>query len=226
MNMIISFFRSAVLFLLIFFCLDAKGQDFTPIHEPEIDLNWNLGNRWSMNAGFGTRHLIDEEYDARQVEISQNTSYEVGFYSKVSFGITYRWRNTFNANRQDETLLIGQYAYSKKFNRLKIAHRFQSQVRLRENLTINRNRYRFSVELPLSGRKVDLKEFFLVGSTEALWSIAEKIKPEVGQRFSAELGYKLADNLQAMMGTQVRFDNYNQGVSRSIFFNTGLVISL
>lgn len=226
MNMTTSSFRSPFFFLLIFLCFDAKGQSFTSVHEPEIDLNWNLGSRWSINAGFGTRHLIEEEHDARQVEISQNTSYEVGFYSKVSFGITYRWRNTFNANRQDETLLIGQYAYSKKFNRLKIAHRFQGQVRLRENLSITRSRYRFSLELPLSGRKVDLNEFFLVGSTEALWSIAEKIKPEIGQRFSAELGYKLADNLQAMMGTQVRFDNYNLGVSRSVFFNTGLVISL
>jgi hypothetical protein len=226
MNLIISFFRLVIFIFLLGLCLPTYGQTFTPIQEPEIDVNWRLGDRWTMNAGFATRHRLDEEYAFRQVEISHNTSYEIGFYSKLSLGFINRWRNTFNNDRKDETIIIGQYAHAKKYNRIKLAHRFQSQVRLRKNLTINRNRYRISAELPLSGRKVDLKEFFIVGSTEALWSLSEKRRPEIGQRFSFDLGYKISNAVQAIIGSQFRFDNYNIGVTRDLLINSGIVIKI
>ena len=226
MNLIISFFRLFTFVLLLGLCFPAYGQTFTPIQEPEIDVNWDIGGRWSMNAGFATRHRLDEDYAFRQVEISHNTSYEVGFYSKISLGFINRWRNTFNQDRKDETIIIGQYAHAKKYNRIKLAHRFQAQVRLRKNLTINRNRYRISLELPLTGRKVDLKEFFIVGSTEALWSLSEKRRPEIGQRFSVDLGYKISSAVQAIIGSQFRFDNYNIGVTRNLLINSGIVIKI
>lgn len=223
--MIISFSRLISLMLIII-SSSAFSQSTLLVYEPEVDLNWKLGKAWSINTGFGNRHLIEDDFSFRQVEVSQNTSYQIGFYSKVSLGTTYRWRNNFDQNRKNEVLLTGQYAYSKKLNILKIAHRFQSQVRFREALTINRNRYRLSVEWPLSGRVVDPNEFFLISSTETLWSLSKKIKPELGQRFSIDIGYLLSKKIQAILGTQLRLDNYNLGVSRSIFFNSGIVISL
>ena len=226
MNLITSFFKLLVFVFLLSLCLPIYGQTFTPIQEPEVDVNWRLGNRWAMNASFATSHQLDENYAFRQVEISHNTSYEIGFYSKLSLGFINRWRNTFNNDRKDETIIVGQYAHAKKYNRIKLAHRFQSQVRLRESLTINRNRYRISAELPLTGRRVDLKEFFVIGSTEALWSLSEKRRPEISQRFSVDLGYKISSAVQAIIGSQFRFDNYNIGVSRTLLINSGIVISI
>jgi hypothetical protein len=225
MRMIISFSR---LLFLIFTGISyiATSQSSTLIYESEADLNWKLGKGWSINTGTGSRHLIEDDLNFRQLEVSQNTSYQVGFYAKISLGTTYRWRNNFNQSRKDEVLLTGQYAYSKKLTKLKVAHRFQSQLRLRSELSINRNRYRFSLEWPLSGRVINTKELFLIGSTEALWSISKKIKPELGQRFSIEIGYQMSKTIQLITGTQLRFDNYNLGVSQSIFFNSGIVMSL
>jgi len=226
MNLIISFFKFIIYIFFLVLCFPIHGQTFKSIHEPEIDVNWSLGSRWSMNAGFASRHRLDDDYAFRQVEISHNTSYEVGFYSKISLGFINRWRNTFNQDRKDETIIIGQYAYAKKYNRIKLAHRFQLQVRLRKNLTINRNRYRISLELPLTGKKVDIKEFFLVSSTEALWSLSEKSRPEFSQRFSLEIGYKMSKTIQLIIGSQLRVDDYNNNVSRKLFINSGFVFNI
>jgi hypothetical protein len=230
---ILSFNKITPGFLLAFVLLNfqtLKAQEnFSMLVDPEFSLNIDTPSRWSYNFGLTNRDIIYENeaynFDAQHIELSHFTSYEIAFYSKVSLGIKYRFKEIFHKDQQDEVRIIQQFGNSRKFNLLKIAHRARFEQRFRENTTF-RTRYRFSVELPLSGQRVDQSEFFIVGNTEALWSLGNKERPSLEQRFSIALGNDIWTNIKASLGLQYRYDDYTGNPGSELFITSEINLSL
>ena len=215
------------IFMLIGY--SARSQHFELMAEPDITLNYDPDNRWSYNFEIANRNLAAVDDDGstgvQHVEISHFTSYEVGFYSKLSLGIRYRFREMFDESRHDEVRITEQFGLSKNYNRVKVAHRWRFEQRLRGNTTF-RTRYRFSVQFPLNGDRVDASEFFMVGDTEALWSLGKYEKPDLEHRFGLALGNKIFQNTNADVGLEYRLGNYLLQSEHSLFITAGLTIDL
>ena len=223
---------SSRLFLLLVFILVAatsQSQNFAIQAEPDIAINIDRPNRWSFNFGITNRDLLyfnnTSQFRVNFVEISHFTSYEVGFYGKLSLGLRYRFNELFEDSREDEIRITQQYSRSRKYNALKVAHRFRFEQRFRE-LTIYRGRYQFSVEYPLNGERIDQNEYFLVISAEALLSMAKEEKPELGQRFDISLGKDIGNGNKADLGLQYRLEEYNLNSFHGLFLTGGLTISI
>ena len=223
---------SSRLFLLLVFILVAatsQSQNFAIQAEPDIAINIDRPNRWSFNFGITNRDLLyfnnTSQFRVNFVEISHFTSYEVGFYGKLSLGLRYRFNELFEDSREDEIRITQQYSRSRKYNALKVAHRFRFEQRFRE-LTIYRGRYQFSVEYPLNGERIDQNEYFLVISAEALLSMAKEKKPELGQRFDISLGKDIGNGNKADLGLQYRLEEYNLNSFHGLFLTGGLTISI
>lgn len=221
---------SSRLFLLLVFILVAatsQSQNFAIQAEPDIAINIDRPNRWSFNFGITNRDLLyfnnTSQFRVNFVEISHFTSYEVGFYGKLSLGLRYRFNELFEDSREDEIRITQQYSRSRKYNALKVAHRFRFEQRFRE-LTIYRGRYQFSVEYPLNGERIDQNEYFLVISAEALLSMAKEEKPELGQRFDISLGKDIGNGNKADLGLQYRLEEYNLNSFHGLFLTGGLTI--
>ena len=223
---------SSRLFLLLVFILvvaTSQSQNFAIQAEPDIAINIDRPNRWSFNFGITNRDLLyfnnTSQFRVNCVEISHFTSYEVGFYGKLSLGLRYRFNELFEDSREDEIRITQQYSRSRKYNALKVAHRFRFEQRFRE-LTIYRGRYQFSVEYPLNGERIDQNEYFLVISAEALLSMAKEEKPELGQRFDISLGKDIGNGNKADLGLQYRLEKYNLNSFHGLFLTGGLTISI
>lgn len=230
-RMITSSSKNLILFtFLAFMAFSASAQEkFSSYLEPEISVNWNRPNRWSFNFAFGNRDILYDEqetqFTVQHVELTHFTSYEVGFYGKVSLGLRYRFREMFDDFNHDEVRIIQQYSRERSYNRVALAHRFRVEERFRDQTTF-RNRYRFSVEFPLNGDRVDKNEFFLVTETEALWSLGKYENPSFEQRFGASLGRAISKDLKLELGTEYRLDDYTNDTSGELFISTQLSISI
>lgn len=229
--MTILYFKKNSWFLLFFFLLyfAASSQNFQGFLQPEIDLGWDPGGRWSYHFAVGNRNLIAErdeyKFDVDNMELTQFTAYEVGFYGKLAVGIRYRFRELFDNDKEDELRIMQQYSHKRNYNRLVVAYRFRLEERFRESTTF-RNRYRLSGEFPLNGDRVDRKEFFLVAETEALWSLGKYEAPSMEQRVGVNLGKRIFEDLTGEIGLEYRIKNYTQDSSTEIFLSTKLNISI
>lgn len=222
---------SRLLLILIFLLLGAtsQSQNFAISAEPDISLNIDRPNRWSFNFGITNRDLLyfdgTSQFNVNFIELSHFTSYEVGFYGKLSLGLRYRFNELFEDTVEDEIRITQQYSRSRKYNALKVAHRFRFEQRFRE-LTVYRGRYQFSVEFPLDGERIDQNEYFLVMSTEALLSLAKEEKPELGHRFDISLGKDIGNGNKVDLGLQYRLEDYNLKPFHSLFLIGGFTISI
>ena len=220
-------------FLLILLFLisgvSSAQSDLSIYAEPEFSLNLDQPNRWSFNFELGNRNLVLENekgiFEARHLELSHFTSYEIGFYSKLSLGLRYRFRELFDDSQQDEVRITQQYGRSRKYDLLKLAHRVRFEQRLREETSF-RSRYEFSLEFPLNGTRIDRYEFFMVLNTEALWSIGKAQKPSFEQRIGFAIGNEIFQNTKADLGLEYRLDDYTNETASEIFITTGVTISI
>ncbi|APU67864.1 DUF2490 domain-containing protein [Christiangramia flava] len=215
---------------LVFISFPMRAQDaFSAFLEPEISINWNRPNRWSFNFAFGNRDILHErqetQFSVQHLELTHFTSYEVGFYGKLSLGLRYRFREMFDNANHNEVRIIQQYARERSFNRVAVAHRFRLEERFRDRTTF-RNRYRFSVEFPLNGDRVNRNEFFLVTETEALWSLGKQEKPSLEQRFGVSLGRAISKDAKLELGTEYRLNDYMKETAGELFISTQLSISI
>lgn len=228
--MTISYSKLLLLFSIFILSLNLKAQEnFNILLNPDIAINIKPQSRWSYNFSIANRDEIykDENWNftAKHLQLSHFTSYEVGFYSKISLGIRYRFREIFNKKNHDEFRIVTQFAHSRKYNTLKTAHRARFEQRIR-NTTIYRWRYRFSLEFPLNGLQVDKKEFFIVTSTELLYSVGAKISPIPENRLSVSLGRDLGNSTNINIGLQYRYGNYFSNSFTDLFFMSGLAVSI
>jgi len=225
--------RIGIGIFLIFILLGAQNlkaqENFSMLIDPDFSVNIDTQSRWSYNFNISNRDLIYDDgaydFEAQHLQLSHFTSYEVGFYSKLSLGVRYRFKEMFEKDDQDEVRIVQQFGHSRKFNLLKIAHRARFEQRLRE-ITTYRTRYRFSVELPLSGQRVDPSEFFIIANTEALFSVGKEEQPKLEQRFSIALGNDIWEKTKATLGLQYRYEDYTGNPGSELFITSEIILSL
>ncbi len=223
-------FRILLLFIVLV-PLGLYSQENTSLlWEQTMDFNYKLNYRWSFNFGAGFRGELSDDISEESVElqpkhfqVSHNSTYNVGFFGKIGAGIMYRWNSIEDIRNDDEVRLTQQYSHARRYNALRIVHRLKTDQRILDNSTTHRFRYRISIDFPLSGLRVDPREFYVVLSTESLLNSAKQIRPEWDQRITLRLGLQIFKGTRLQLDAEYRWENYTGSTDRRIFIKTGWV---
>jgi hypothetical protein len=221
--------RYILLVLLGFSSLCFSQDDFETLGESGFAIDHNVSDSYSFNFLARSRYYlykgIDVTFENRQVDIIHFSTLKLNYNKSVSLGVLYRFRNVFDDN-SDELRLVQQFNYTKQNLALRIGHRFSFEQRLLENLTIFRSRYRFGLDTPLNGEKLDVGESYLVVSMEALLSQSRKTKPEIDHRTTAHVGWLVTEDLKIQVGFEYRFEAFNIETEQKLFLLTGAVLKI
>lgn len=209
--------------LLLLCCVASlQAQErFTGYWEPKFSLNYKVGGLYSHNFFLNNRnYLVDGgngQFKVRQFELGHFSNLKVKDNQSLALGLQYRLRNPFDGG-DNQFRITQQYNITHTPFTLRLGHRLRAEQHIHKAMTLHRFRYRFAVDFPLRGQKVDLGEPYLVGSLEQLLSLAPGASPQYDLRCVGQIGWNLDHGLQLQMGLEYRLEEYTSGISQNILF--------
>lgn len=205
-----------ILVLIIYFIVaNATAQEnqtfFTGIF-PEISLTKKISDVNKLNFKIENQKIL---FDNRDQENPQFTHYRTDlmmFFDhsvrpgvSIALGIFHRFQENENANR-----IIQQFAVLQRMRNLRINHRIRTDQTFTRNDDLElRLRYRISAEIPLQGKIVDPKEFYLVISEELIFS-NKGGDFEIENRVALALGKLYNSREKLEWGVDYRTDGFIQ----------------
>ena len=164
--------RFPLLCIGLFFLSPSTAQDnFTGFWEPEIALNYKVVSDYSHNYSIRQRNYFYDDnnlqLNTRQLDISHFSKLRVRDNQSLSLGILYRFRDNFQPDRENELRLIQRHNLFNKPTTIRFGHRFRAAQRTNASQTTHRFRYRFALNVPLSGENLEIGELCLISSLEA-----------------------------------------------------------
>jgi hypothetical protein len=185
----------------------------------------------SYSIGFAsrTRYYLYQNSETniknRQLDFIHFSTLKLDYNHSLSFGVLYRFREAFD-DGNDELRLIQQFNYNTKTLGVRFGHRFRFEQRILDDLTILRSRYRFALDFPLNGEKLDIGESYLVTTMEALLSQSKSIKPEIDHRTTAQIGWLISEKLKLQVGLEYRFEAFNINTEELLFILTSASLKI
>ena len=207
------------------------SQDsFTGYWQPGVSINYKVAPGYQHNFSVTNRSYIyqneDWELSARQLDLAHFSNWKFLDNQSLGLGLQYRFRKWFEADRGNELRLTQQYNITFRPRATRFGHRARTEQRIFNNGTIHRFRYRFAVDRPLSGEKLDIGEPYLVGTSETLLSVGAGIVPEYDLRFGLNMGWLLSDRGKIQAGLEYRIEDFTGFGNDILFVNTTLVLTL
>jgi hypothetical protein len=179
---------------------------------PSINYNHKINNIWEVNFKFESRHFVfdnrtlqrsDFKYKYSLSDVSALAGRRIGLNSKVVLGFLTRIEPDAVSYRT-----IQQFIFQGKIENFRVAHRIAADQTFSATESAEfRLRYRLSAEIPLSGLKVDFKEFYFKFNTEALNSV-QNSKYDLELRAVPNIGYVINEQHKIELGLDNRFDSF------------------
>lgn len=215
-------------FLFVFFSSHAQ-DNFTGYWQPAIALNYKVTGAYSHNFSIQNRNFIYDDsavqLRVRQFDFSHFSNYKIQDNQSIALGVLYRSRSVFDSG-SNELRLTQQYNFQSRPYIVRYGHRLRSEQRITNSKTVHRFRYRFSMDFPLKGEKLDIGEPYFVGNLESLLSVAKMDQPQYDTRFTLNFGWQLTAKTKFQIGSEYRLEDFNQDLEQVLFFLTTLNISL
>ncbi|GMN09809.1 hypothetical protein MTsPCn9_18520 [Croceitalea sp. MTPC9] len=223
-------FQRASFCMLFLISLSSVAQEnFTAYWQPSIAVNYDVTSRYSNNFSIQNRNYIYDnettEFSIRQIDVSHYSNLRIRDNQSVAFGILYRFRENFDGGN-NELRLTQQYNLQYKPYVVRYGHRLRSEQRVTSSKTTHRFRYRFSLDFPLQGEKLDIGEPYFVGNFENLLSATKEQEPQYDVRLTLNFGWKLSEKTKLQVGSEYRLEDYSQDLEQVLFFLSTLNISL
>jgi len=222
--------RSLIIIILFLFCLQIVAQEnFEGLGETGFSINYKVSDNYKTNFSIRSRYFLykDEtlKFENRQVDFTHFSTLSLDYNNSLSFGIQYRVREAIDGG-SNELRLTQQFNYTKNRRALRFGHRFRFEQRLLSDLTILRSRYRFALDFPLNGDKLNIGETYMILSTEALISHSNKTKPELDQRTTGNIGYVISKKSKVQLGIEYRFEAFNINTEHRFFILTSFILKV
>ncbi|MCR9227463.1 MAG: DUF2490 domain-containing protein [Flavobacteriaceae bacterium] len=209
-----------ILFFIFFITIRAQ-ENLTGYWQPQVAASYKITGTYSHNFSVANRNYIfdDEEIllRVRQVDIAHFSTLKTRDNQSIALGIQYRFRKNFEDNG-NELRLTQQYNITHKPFAVRFGHRVRSEQRITHSSTIHRFRYRFAMDFPLIGEKLDPGEPYFVGSFENLLSVAKQNSPQYDTRFSGQVGWQLDGGIKFQVGMEYRIEDYTASIPQHIVF--------
>lgn len=225
-----SYTKFLVTILCLVFCFQIKAQEnFTGLGETAFSLNHMVSDNYKTNFALRSRYFLYKDknldFENRQLDFVHFSTLNLDYNHSISFGIQYRIRESIDGG-SNELRLTQQFNYTKKNEALRFGHRFRLEQRILSDLTILRSRYRFALDFPLNGVKLDVGEAYLILSMEALLSQGETIKPELDHRTTGNIGWAISKKSKIQVGLEYRFEAFNNKTEHLLFFLSSLILKV
>ncbi|NCO62838.1 MAG: DUF2490 domain-containing protein [Flavobacteriales bacterium] len=182
-----------------------------------------------MNFALKSRYYLYQDaafrLEQRQLDVVHFSTFKLNYKYNISFGLQYRNRDVFS-DSSNEFRTTQQFNYLKQPFGARFGHRFRTEQRFLDAETIFRQRYRFAVDFPLNGEKLDIGEAYYVCSVEALLSLSNINAPELDQRTTAQIGWQLTENLKLQTGLEYRLEALNINTQNKLFILTSAVLKI
>src|SRR6056297_981006 len=202
--------------LLSFFALflllqTVSGQEnFTAYFQPQIAVNYKVAGLYYQNFSVLSRNYIYDREEllvkGRQLDITHFSNLKIRDNQSIALGIKYRFRNNFE-DKENELRFTQQYNITHKPHIVRFGHRVRAQQRITNSLTTHRFRYRFAMDFPLIGEKLDPGEPYFIGAFENLLSVANSDGPQYDTRLSGQVGWDLNGGIKLQAG-KYRMEDY------------------
>ena len=164
-------------------------------------------------------------YKQNQMHFIHFSTFNFNYSHSISLGIDYRNQDFFGIGA-NEIRITEQFNYIKQKLGVRYGHRFRAEQRLFETQTIYRQRYRFAVDFPVNGEKLDLGEAYLIFSTESLWSFTKNVKPFYEQRLTSQIGWQVLESLKLQIGLDYRLEAFNISSIHNLFILTSGILKI
>ncbi|MBC2843576.1 DUF2490 domain-containing protein [Winogradskyella flava] len=227
-----STFYTKILLVSLFYFLGwslFSQNDFESLGETEIALNHQLSSDYKFNFSVRSRYYLYQDdtfnFENRQLDVVHFSTLNLDYNHSLSLGVQYRVRESIDGG-SNELRLTQQFNYIKKNLALRFGHRIRFEQRILEDFTILRSRYRFAMDFPLNGEKLDIGESYLVASMEALLSASKNMKPELDHRTTAQLGWLFSEKLKFQLGLEYRFEAFNIETEEKLFLLTSFILKV
>lgn len=221
--------RFIILLLLVLSQNLNSQDDFEGFGESAFSVNHYVNSDYKVNFSLRSRYYLYQEdnfnFENRQLDFVHFSTYSLDFNHKVSLGIQYRFRESIDGE-SDELRLTQQFNFTKINEALRFGHRIRFEQRFFENETVFRSRYRFALDFPLNGEKLDIGESYLLTGMEALFSFRKGLKSNIDHRTMAQLGWLLSKNLKFQLGLEYRFDAINKNTEEKLFLLSSLILKV
>jgi len=227
------FIRKLLFFILLTVIgfLNLHSQDKTIAYwEPEVSFNYKVAPLLKQNFSLANRNYLyndnKTQLTVRQIEIAHFSALTIHPNTSVGLGVQYRFREAFEDDKENELRITEQFNLTKSDGSLRFGNRFRLEQRIQPSNLVHRIRYRFAVDLPLKGLKMDIGEPYLVATTESLLSLGKSEKPMYDQRITSQIGWSINNHLKAQLGVQFRMENYTENTEHVFLFLNSIVFSL
>ncbi|MEM9680647.1 MAG: DUF2490 domain-containing protein [Bacteroidota bacterium] len=211
----ISFF----ILLALGYCVMAQSN-FESLNESSIALNYKHSETYHLNVSIQSRAYIFQDdqftYQQRQFDLTHFSTFSLAYNKSVSLGIRYRNRDLFDDN-SNELRFTQQFNYTMRREPARFGHRFRLEQRIFDDFTVHRLRYRYAIDFPLNGLKVDVREPYFIGAMEALFSIGSTTRPEWDHRTTVQIGWLLTKSFKLQFGLEYRFEALNIKTEHKLF---------
>ncbi|WP_233244047.1 DUF2490 domain-containing protein [Tamlana fucoidanivorans] len=182
-----------------------------------------------MNIALRSRYILYSDFDVQylqqQVDFLHFSSLKLSYNHRLSLGFLYRNRDWFQRG-SDEFRLTEQFNYTKQKLGVRYGHRIRFEQRFFKTSTVYRQRYRFAVDFPLNGEKLDIGETYLISAVESLLSLSDLYQPETDLRLTAQIGWQLSQALKLQTGLEHRLEAFNLETFNTLFVLTSAVIKI
>src|SRR5690606_34314073 len=161
---------------------------------PLVNVDYKFKNEWKINSKLEGRQLFfqnpfpenENEVEFKRADLEIVASKDLNSSNAIGGGYLIRRENGAFIHR-----FIQQYTIKQKLPALNISHRFRTdQTFEKDQPDIYRLRYRISIEKPLKGPEVDVKEPYFKFNNEYFGYIEDSIG-NLEIRGLAAIGYKL-----------------------------------
>lgn len=199
--------------VLLAFPLALQAQTTPLFAEPSINVGFGLASRWSANTALVWRQQLGSFQESRYQGFSQTDVIELQLFvnyqllgsRRIAFGYLYGAEEPFLNQNTHEHRLMQQFSF-RLGNAFSWMNRVRIEQRISEGQFRNRLRYRFNVERPLSGAKIDAGEFYAVAGNELLYTFTfQPGEDRFDNRLGAGLGYLFKNGHKLQMEFQHRW---------------------
>ncbi|MEM1259793.1 MAG: DUF2490 domain-containing protein [Bacteroidota bacterium] len=226
-------FSNKVLAGMLLVCLGLGSvraqENLTAYWQPSVALNYTVSETYSHNFSLQNRNYIFDDEEAqlsiRQLDLVHFSNLKLQDNQSIALGILYRFRETFDGGA-NELRLTQQYNTTSKPFVVRYGHRLRTEQRITSERVTHRFRYRFTIDFPLNGEKLDVGEPYLVSNLESLLSVAKEKQPQYDARFTLHLGWKLSERIKLQFGAEYRTEDFGQDLQHVLFFLSALNVSL
>ena len=205
-------------------------DDLVSYWQPAVAVNYSVAPGYEHNFSLTKRTFTyrdsDLQFDVRQLDLVHFSRLKLLDNQSVGFGIQYRFRKVFEADSGNELRLTQQYNITFRPRIVRFGHRIRSEQRIFKDQTIHRFRYRFALDRPLVGEKLDVGESYIVGTLESLLSVGLGLSPQYDQRIGLNVGWLVSLKSKIQTGLEYRREDFTATGQDVLFFNTSLVLSL